>query len=94
MTRFDFFLLSRSTIEIKRRSEMLLRLIVKEYEDSKRETNDTMNSAHDSEATNSRPQAIKKRRRTSQMADAKTDGKHDAENGLKKKKVQQEKSSA
>lgn len=64
MTRFDFYMRSRSTLELKRRCEVLLKGIVKEYEENKKESNGT-NSHNDSSSQNSvKPQTVKKRRST------------------------------
>lgn len=63
MTRFDFYMRSRSTLELKRRCEVLLKAIVKEYEESKREANGSMN-AHSDGQNAVKPQTIKKRRST------------------------------
>lgn len=63
MTRFDFYMRSRSTLELKRRCEVLLKAIVKEYEESKRDANGSM-SAHNDSQNAVKPQTIKKRRST------------------------------
>lgn len=64
MTRYDFYMRSRSTLEIKRRCELLLKAIVKEYEENRKENNGTNSNNDNSNSNAIKPQKVKKRRST------------------------------